>query len=223
MNQGWFKIWRQVESNWVWDDKPFARGQAWVDLISRATYKDGGESVFFMNRVFALQRGELVTSLRILAKEWGWSTKKVSKFLDDLHNDKMIEKRNSDLLRIYIMNYEKFQPIDEERKHRGNTKETARKHRGNTSNEVQESKEGKRNDREKRFQKPTTEEVKAYCEERKNGIDPQRFIDFYESKGWLVGRNPMKDWQAAVRTWEKRDADQKPKRSGKYDHLITKA
>lgn len=223
MNQGWFKIWRQVESNWVWDDKPFARGQAWIDLISRATYKEGGESVFFMNRVFALQRGELVTSLRILAKEWGWSTKKVSKFLDDLHNDKMIEKRNSDLLRIYIMNYEKFQPIDEERKHRGNTKETARKHRGNTSNEVQESKEGKRNDREKRFQKPTTEEVKAYCEERKNGIDPQRFIDFYESKGWLVGRNLMKDWQAAVRTWEKRDADQKPKRSGKYDHLITKA
>ena len=110
MSQGWFKIWRQVESNWVWDDKPFARGQAWFDLISRATYKDGGESVFFMNRVFVLHRGELVTSLRILAKEWGWSTKKVSKFLDDLQKDKMIEKRNSDLLRIYIMNYEKFQP-----------------------------------------------------------------------------------------------------------------
>lgn len=222
MSQGWFKIWRQVKSNWVWDDRPFARGQAWIDLIGRATYKDGGESVFFMNRLFELQRGELVTSLRILAKEWGWSTKKVSKFLDDLQRDKMIEKRNSDLLRIYIMNYEKYQPIDEEKKQQRNAKETARRQRGNTSNEVEESKEGKRNDREKNFKKPTIEEVKSYCEERKNGIDPQRFVDFYEAKGWRIGKNSMKDWRAAVRTWEQRDAERKPKRSGKYDHLVTK-
>ena len=55
-----------------------------------------------------------------------------------------------------------------------------------------------------RFQKPTLEEVSEYCKERQNNIQPQRFIDFYESKGWKVGSQPMKDWKAAVRTWEQR-------------------
>lgn len=54
------------------------------------------------------------------------------------------------------------------------------------------------------FVKPTLDEVKAYCDERLNNIDPQQFIDFYESNGWRVGSNPMKDWKAAIRTWEAR-------------------
>jgi len=51
---------------------------------------------------------------------------------------------------------------------------------------------------------PTLEEVTAYVQTRAIQIDPEQFIDFYQSKGWLVGRAKMKDWQAAVRTWEKR-------------------
>ena len=54
------------------------------------------------------------------------------------------------------------------------------------------------------FVKPTVEEIAAYCSERKNGIDPQAFFDFYESKGWKVGAVKMKDWRASVRTWEQR-------------------
>ena len=54
------------------------------------------------------------------------------------------------------------------------------------------------------FEKPTVEEIAAYCSERKNGIDPQAFFDFYESKGWKVGAVKMKDWRASVRTWEQR-------------------
>lgn len=54
------------------------------------------------------------------------------------------------------------------------------------------------------FVAPSVEEVSAYCKERNNGIDPQSFIDFYDSKGWMIGKNHMKDWKAAVRTWERR-------------------
>jgi hypothetical protein len=54
-----------------------------------------------------------------------------------------------------------------------------------------------------RFVKPTLEEVTAYCARRGNSVDAQRFIDFYESKGWMVGSSPMRDWRAAVRVWEK--------------------
>ena len=62
-----------------------------------------------------------------------------------------------------------------------------------------------------RFVPPTVEEVESYCSERSNNVDPQSFIDFYASKGWMIGKNKMKDWKAAVRTWEKRDAE-KPKK-----------
>ena len=63
-----------------------------------------------------------------------------------------------------------------------------------------------------RFKKPTVEEVEAYCKERANSIDPAQFVDFYEAKGWLIGKSPMKNWQAAVRTWERRDAASQPAR-----------
>lgn len=53
------------------------------------------------------------------------------------------------------------------------------------------------------FTPPTLEQVKEYCAERKNNVDAERFIDFYACKGWMVGKNKMKDWKAAVRTWER--------------------
>lgn len=54
-----------------------------------------------------------------------------------------------------------------------------------------------------RFVKPTIEQVKEYCAERKNTVDAERFMNYYDSNGWKVGKNPMKDWKAAVRTWER--------------------
>ena len=57
----------------------------------------------------------------------------------------------------------------------------------------------------KRFTAPSFEDVKAYCEERKNNVDAERFINYYTANGWKVGKNPMKDWKAAVRSWERND------------------
>lgn len=56
-----------------------------------------------------------------------------------------------------------------------------------------------------RFKPPTVEEVREYCKERDNNIDAERFIDYYSSNGWKVGRNSMKDWKAAIRTWERKE------------------
>ncbi len=65
-----------------------------------------------------------------------------------------------------------------------------------------EKKESKKS-KAKRFTPPTLEEVQAYCIERGNNVDANRFIDYYTSNGWKVGKNTMKDWKAAVRTWER--------------------
>ena len=58
----------------------------------------------------------------------------------------------------------------------------------------------------KRFSRPTVEEVADYCRERGNQVDAQRFVDYYTANGWRVGKNPMKDWKAAVRTWEQQES-----------------
>lgn len=63
-------------------------------------------------------------------------------------------------------------------------------------------------ERTKRFVPPTLEEVESYCKERNNGVNPRRWYDHYQAVGWKVGRNPMKDWKAAVRKWE----EEKPKK-----------
>ena len=66
---------------------------------------------------------------------------------------------------------------------------------------------------QKRFTKPTIEEVQAYCQERGKGVDAQKWYDYYSANGWKVGKNPMKDWKAAVRTWERGENNGKPKRN----------
>ena len=60
-----------------------------------------------------------------------------------------------------------------------------------------------------RFTKPTISEVYRYCQERNNHVDPEKFYAYYESNGWKVGKNPMKDWKAAIRSWERNENTEK--------------
>lgn len=76
-----------------------------------------------------------------------------------------------------------------------------------------------------RFVKPTLEEVEDYCRERGNNVNPEEFFAFYESKGWVVGKSPMKNWKACVRTWEltKKDrsgSQQRPRKESVFEHNL---
>ena len=94
-----------------------------------------------------------------------------------------------------------------------NAKQTAREKEGEKEKEGEIENECYKRTPARRFVPPTLEEVSAYCMERGNGVDAERFISYYESNGWKVGKNPMKDWKAAVRTWERdnKPAQEKPK------------
>lgn len=72
----------------------------------------------------------------------------------------------------------------------------------------------------KRFVKPTVEEVAEYCRERGNGINAAHFVDYYEANGWHVGRQGMKDWRAAVRTWERHGNGGHSGGGGRFDYLM---
>lgn len=80
-----------------------------------------------------------------------------------------------------------------------------------TEAEDRESRAAKQPKRPSRFVPPTVEEVRAYCAERQNSIGAELFVDFYQTRGWTVGKGKMKDWRAAVRTWESRDRTDRPR------------
>ena len=87
----------------------------------------------------------------------------------------------------------------------GNSQEEGVSDTGKPQRKLKESKVKK----EGKFLPPSSDELKDYCRKRQNQINPETFIDFYTAKGWMVGKNKMKDWKAAVRTWEQRDTGAK--------------
>lgn len=75
----------------------------------------------------------------------------------------------------------------------------------------------------KKFVPPTVEEVTQYCDERHNNVDAEAFVDFYSSKDWMIGKNKMKDWKAAVRTWERNRKGDRPKQQKSIVELLAEA
>lgn len=86
--------------------------------------------------------------------------------------------------------------------------------------DINKKKNTKKKTTTKTFKKPTVEEIKQYCIERKNNIDPEHFFDYYEANGWKVGKNSMKDWKASVRTWERSSYKNNSSNSSKSSNNI---
>jgi len=86
---GWVKIWRKIMNNWVWEDKPFSKGQAWIELIMLAQHKDTKKLIGA--GPIDIKRGSLPTTQTELARRWGWSRTKVNRFLEELKADNMIQ------------------------------------------------------------------------------------------------------------------------------------
>jgi hypothetical protein len=77
----------------------------------------------------------------------------------------------------------------------------------------------KKDSKNKNFTPPTLQEVKNYCQERNNTVNPEKWISHYQSNGWKVGKNSMKDWKAAVRTWEGNSFESKPTQFANKDQI----
>jgi DNA replication protein DnaD len=134
--EGWIRLHRQIQKGWLWEDKPFSRGQAWIDMLLNANHKD--RTIPFDGSLYEVKRGSYITSIRKLCERWGWSNTKVVKFLNLCVNEKMItyfsDKKKTV---ISIANYDTYQNnnITETtlKLHRNDT-ETALKHTNNNDN-----------------------------------------------------------------------------------------
>jgi DNA-binding transcriptional MerR regulator len=184
---GWIKIHRKF-LEWEWFNKSEAV-HLFMYMLLKANHKDGKW------QGIEVKRGQFISSLGNISNATGISVQTIRTILKKLENTNEIElKSTSQFTIVTISKYDCYQEqTDETNKPLTNNQQAINKQL--TTN---------KNDKKERmlFIVPSLQEVSAYCQERNNNVDSQKFFDFYESKGWMVGKNKMKDWKAAVRTWE---------------------
>lgn len=153
---GWIKLHRDIQEHWLWEDEPFSRGQAFIDLLMEVNHED--KKKLFNGELIEIKRGSKITSLRQLSERWKWSTKKVKKFLEQLEKDEMITfKSDTKKTLITIENYSVYQD-------RGNSEETDKKYLGNIE---ENQKKNKGNSEEN--QRKTNKNDKEYIKNIKEG------------------------------------------------------
>ena len=210
--EGWIKVYRDIQEHWIWQDSQKLKW--WLDIIMMANIKDN--KMLKGNGLVTIKRGTFHTSEVSLSTRWNVSRKTVTAFLGLLVEDGMITlQKDRNGTTIEVLNYKAYQDKNGQVGTANVTADVAEE----VAADVAQVKKEKNVKKERinidgeipidtpkkitRFIPPTLEEVQAYCLERKNSVDAERFIDFYATKGWMVGKNKMKDWKAAIRTWEK--------------------
>lgn len=196
-----------------WLGERFTRGQAWVDLFGLAQHTAGHMRIRGVK--VDLKRGQLGYSQLSLSKRWRWSRDKVRRYLLELekHGD-VIQQNTKVTTVITIVKYNTWQGADGETIQQ--TKHQTRQQPDNkpTTNDTHTNKKEKEDTENKKkkgvFSPPTLKAVQERIKEKGYTIDPNRFINFYASKGWMVGKNKMKDWRAALAGWQGRDKDDSP-------------
>lgn len=215
-NEGWAKIYRSLSDHWLWEDKPFSKGQAWIDLLLLVNHSE--KKTMIDGRLETVSVGQTITSTRKLCDRWGWSNTKVRNFLKMLENESMIiVKSDSKKTVINIVNYSVYQDSD-------NKKETVKRQSSDSQTTVKHTNKNEKNEKNeknniRRFTPPTYEQVSSYCLERNNNVDAHRFVDHYEANGWMRGKTKMKDWKAAVRFWERSNGDGSKTNNNNLGHM----
>lgn len=210
---GWIKLYRQIAENDVLNDgQPYDKTHAWLDILINVDWRTGVWQPL---------------SESFLERRWKWSRSKVRRFLKRLTDEKMIKlKTTNQGTTLYVRNFKKYQEgdttndtagdtagdttkkrmVDSKTPSQRPTNDTATDTTGDTQIQEVKNKEVKNINIGRKFVKPTVDQVRAYCRERNNNINPESFIDYYEARGWKLNKGlSMKDWKAAVRTWERND------------------
>ena len=194
--QGWIKLYRKLLESWFYKDSEAVH--LWVTLLLKASHADH-EFMFNMKR-HKLKAGQLLTGRKVLNQETGISESKIFRLLKSFESEQLIEQQtNSRYSIITILSWDDYQQSEQPNEQPANSQRTHTR--------MKELKNNIGEKQTKSFKVPLVEEIKDYCIERKNNINPENFFDYYQSKGWVVGKSKMKDWKACVRTWEN---NQKP-------------
>lgn len=206
--KGWILVYRSLQDHWLWDEKPFGKGQAWIDLLFLANHEPHKTRVG--DKFIECGRGQVNRSYRWLAEAWGWSTEKVRRFIKLLEKDGMVTVlRDTNVTVITIENYDcyQFDPRGNEtesRHYRDTTETEARSEREHTKNVKNEKNEINVNNNT--YIAPTLDDVIQYASMNGFKSDPRKFFDYYASRDWKTKNGtPIDNWETCFDAWERRD------------------
>ena len=223
MNTGFILLFRQI-TEWEWYQNPNTF-RLFVHCLLMANFTDGrfeGKDI---------KRGQFVTSLPSLSDQTRLSIRQVRVALDHLiMTGELTSKSYSKFRVITVVNYDKYQNNDRQidsqmtdKRQADDSQVTAKRQQYNNNNK--ETKEEGNNiislkrDRDK-FTPPTVDDVERYCDEKGiYGFDAQHFVDYYTARGWMLGKNKIKDWKACLRTWLRNDEKRTREKEQEYSDL----
>lgn len=193
---------RKLFDHFLWNERrPRTKFEAWLDLIRFVSFSDDNE-LLINGALIKWNRGEYPISYSFLADRWIWSIQKVRCYLTLLKNNKQIDTKTAGQTTILILcNYEQYNP---KQQGRGRTKDKINdKINDKVVAVIKEDKEDKQLKKYSNIP-PTFEEVKLRIEERQiTSFTPELFFSKYETNGWMVGKNKMKNWDSALTYWTK--------------------
>lgn len=132
---GWISLHRSIQEHWIWQEKPFDKRSAWIDLLLSANHKDN--KFLLGNNLVDIERGSFITSEVKLSDRWGWSRTKVRNFLELLEKDNMLLKESDNKKTVLtIVNYNDYQVQETSKEHQENINKTSKEHQENTNNNV---------------------------------------------------------------------------------------
>lgn len=206
--KGYIKIHRKFR-DWEWYSEPVVK-DVFLHLLITASWEDS------RYKGHEIKAGQTIITVSGLASELGVSTRQVRTAIEKLESTGEITRKTTNRFTVVtVENWSLYQAdYDDDDKQMTNGWQTDDKrtlYKEYKKTRIQENNNSacarvSHGDGVSKFVKPTLQEVKAYCIERGNDVDPERFINHYEANGWMVGRNKMKDWRAAVRNWERNRA-----------------
>lgn len=208
-SEGFIVINRKIRK-WRWWGNPTAMA-IWLYILVEANWTTG----WWGGGSEAVQRGEFITSQLRMAEELQINYRTLHRYLKMFEDDGQIALEvTNKRTKISVINYAKYQDYNpggaELTTQLTAIPSTQQSAEPTTNNRTRITKEQRNNNRES-FVKPTLDELRAYIFENGFSVDPERFLDYYDSNGWKVGKSRMKDWKKAVNNWQR---NEKPKKDG---------
>ena len=198
VNSGYIKMHRSLMDKGYYLKSEYVH--LWLHLIYKATYTK--REFMFNDKIEVLQPGQFITSRNKLSIETGIEESKIERILNVFKTEQQIEQQSRNKFRIIsILNWNEYQNLEQQNELEMNSKRTASEQQVNTNNKDKKEKKERIN---REFIVPSIEEIRNYCIERKNSINPNYFFDYQVARDWkLKGGQKIKDWQAVIRTWER--------------------
>ena len=193
-NNGAFLIARKLLQSNLWAEKPSTWTKIFIYILSNVNHSDNGR----------FKRGQGFFNFSAEKKFIGIDITDdvIKKFISFARESGFLSTTRSTRGNVVtVLNYNHYQQLYNYSSTTNGTREAREEHERSTP--IHKNERNETNGSNNTFVHPTIEDVKNYCIDRNNSVNPEKWFSYYESNGWKVGRNKMKNWQAAVRTWEK--------------------